>query len=192
MISEDDVLRGFNGWKERMSTSPSGRHLGHYKAIIQHPRLLKCFVQLMNIVVPRSIAIPRWCQATNVMIEEDVGSPRIHQLRMIHLFEVNYNFFLQLQWDHCLVRQAVLFDLFHNSQHGSIPQTMATIDPIMLTQLTSDLCRILNMILPALITTRRHAMTGYSCTWNVSGRVMRNAKQRYQNKQMRLNLCNTQ
>jgi hypothetical protein len=34
VISEDDVLRGFNGWKERMSTSPSGRHLGHYEAII--------------------------------------------------------------------------------------------------------------------------------------------------------------
>ncbi|KAI2497153.1 hypothetical protein MHU86_17356 [Fragilaria crotonensis] len=141
-ISEDDVLRGFKAWKERTSTSPSGRHLGHYKAIIQHPVLLKCFVQFMNIAVSRGIAIPRWCQATNVMIEKDVGSPKIHRLRIIHLFEADYNFFLKLQWGHRLVRHAVSLDLLHDSQHGSIPRRTA-MDPIMLTHLTSDLCRIL-------------------------------------------------
>jgi hypothetical protein len=141
-ITGEDVLRGFRGWKERTSTSPSGRHLGHYKALIEHPLLLDCFVKFMNIVVLRGIAVPRWCHATNVMIEKDVGKPRIHRLRIIHLFEADYNFFLKLQWGHRLVRQAASLDLLHNSQHGSIPRRTA-MDPIMLTQLTSDLCRIL-------------------------------------------------
>lgn len=96
----------------------------------------------MNIVVARGIAIPRWCQATNVMIENDEGLPRIHQLRIIHLFEADFNFFLTLQWGHRLVCQAVSLDLLHDSHHGSIPRRTA-MDPIMLSQLTSDLCRIL-------------------------------------------------
>ncbi len=93
-ISSDDVLCGFKGWKEQTSTSPSGRHLGHYCALIQHPVLLKCFVSFMNIVVSRGIAIPRWCNATNVMIEKDVGKPCIHRLCIVQLFEAVYNFFL--------------------------------------------------------------------------------------------------
>jgi hypothetical protein len=97
----------------------------------------------MNIVVSRGIAIPRWCNATNVMIEKDVGKPCIHRLRIVHLFEADYNFFLKLQWDHRLVRQAGDLDLLHPSQHGSIPGRSA-IDPIMLTQLTTDLCQILH------------------------------------------------
>jgi hypothetical protein len=142
-ISEADVINGFKGWNENTSTSPSGRHLGHYKAIIQHPILLKCFAQFMNIVVSRGIAIPRWCHATNVMIKKDKGKqPYIHRLRIVHLFEADYNFFLKLQWGHRLVRQAVSLNLLHDSQHGSVPRRTA-MDPIMLTQLTSDLCLIL-------------------------------------------------
>ena len=60
-ISADDVLYCFKGWKEHTSTYPSSRHLGHYKALVQDSTLLKCFVQFMNIVVSRGIAIPRWC-----------------------------------------------------------------------------------------------------------------------------------
>jgi hypothetical protein len=141
-ISPDDVLHGFRGWKEQTSTSPSGRHLGHYRALIQDPVLLQCFVYFMNIAVARGIAIPRWCHATNVMIEKDAGKPCIHRLRIVHLFEADFNFFLKLQWGHRLVRHACELDLLHDSQHGSIPRRTA-MDPIMLTQLTTDLCRIL-------------------------------------------------
>ena len=41
-ISEDDVTKGFQGWRETTTTSPSGRHLGHYKALIQDPECLTC------------------------------------------------------------------------------------------------------------------------------------------------------
>ena len=56
-ISPEDVLCGFKAWKETTSTSPSGRHMGHYKALIQNPVLLQCFVQFMNIAISRGIAI---------------------------------------------------------------------------------------------------------------------------------------
>ena len=141
-LTESDVLKGFQSWKETTSTSPSGRHLGHYKSLVQHPLLLDCFVKFMNIVIARGIAVPRWCNATSVMIEKDAGNPRIHRLRIIHLFEADFNFFLKIQWGHRLLRRAVELDLLHDSQHGSTPGK-TTMDPIMLNQLTADLCRIL-------------------------------------------------
>jgi hypothetical protein len=118
-ISSDDVIGCFKGWKESTSTSPSGRPLGHYKALAQLTVLLHCFVQFMSIVVAQGIAIPRWCNATNVMIEKDPGKPCIHRLRIIHLFEADYNSFLKLQCGHRLVRHAMSLDLLHDSQHGS-------------------------------------------------------------------------
>ena len=33
-ISPDNFEQGFKHWNEATSTSPSGRHLGHYKAIL--------------------------------------------------------------------------------------------------------------------------------------------------------------
>jgi hypothetical protein len=40
-ISEDNFISGFRKWKESTSTSPSGWHLGHYKAIVYNPDLKK-------------------------------------------------------------------------------------------------------------------------------------------------------
>ena len=36
-VMEEDFISGFKGWKECMSTSPLGHHLGHYKAMINDP-----------------------------------------------------------------------------------------------------------------------------------------------------------
>jgi hypothetical protein len=141
-ISHNDVLKCFQSWRESTSTSPSGRHLGLYKSEIQHPVLLDCFVKFLNISIGSGISIPRWSQAVNVLIEKDAGRPRINGLRIVHLFEADFNFLLKLQWGHRLVCQALLMDLLHKGQHGSIPGRMA-LDPIILTQLSSDLCRVL-------------------------------------------------
>ena len=141
-ITQDDVLRGFQSWKESTSTSPSGRHLGLYKAAIQHPVLLSCFVKFLNIAISSGISIPRWSNAVNILIEKDTGQPKINRLRIIHLFEADFNFYLKLQWGHRLVRRALSLNLLHDGQHGSIPGR-TSVDPVLLTQLTADLCRVL-------------------------------------------------
>lgn len=40
-ITEESFISGFKGKKESTSTSPSGHHLGHYKAIVNDPDLKK-------------------------------------------------------------------------------------------------------------------------------------------------------
>ena len=100
----DDIKKGILSWKESTSTSPSGRHLGHYKVLVQDEMFLDCISKFMSIAIERGISIPRWQQAVNVMIEKDSGDPKINRLRIIHLFEADYNLFLKLQWGSRLVR----------------------------------------------------------------------------------------
>jgi hypothetical protein len=112
-ISKEDFISGFKGWKESTSTSPSGQHLGHYKAIVNDPDLKKqdpekshlqewstnfvsCLVKLLNIPIKYGFAPKRWCTSVTVMIEKDPGDPQIERLCVIHLFEANYNLTLKL------------------------------------------------------------------------------------------------
>ena len=80
----------------------------------------------------------------NVLIEKDKGQPRINRLRIIHLFEADYNLFLKLMWGSRLVRRALHMDLLNDGQHGSVPGR-TTMEPIMLNQLTTDMCRVLRI-----------------------------------------------
>jgi hypothetical protein len=143
-ISEDDVKFGFTKWKETTSTSPSGRHLGHYKAIIKDSTWYSS--HLPDPIPARSsterINPQEGCNAVNILIEKDPGRPKLTRLRIIHLFEADFNLFLKLIWGSRLVKRAASLNLLNDGQHGSTPRKKA-IDPIMLTQLTTDLCRIL-------------------------------------------------
>lgn len=59
VTSEEDVKKSFCTWRESTSTSPSGRHLGHYKAEIKHPvLLLLCLTKFLYIAVQSGISIP--------------------------------------------------------------------------------------------------------------------------------------
>ena len=98
----------------------------------------------MTIAISQGIAVKRWCNAVNIMIEKDKGRPRLNRLRIIHLFEADYNLFLKIMWGSRLVRKAVALDLLNDGQHGSVPGR-TPMDPIMLNQITTDLCRLLRI-----------------------------------------------
>jgi hypothetical protein len=74
-VEEADVKRGFGKWREATSTSPSGRHLGHYRALIQDDILLSCLTKFLDIVVQRGISLSRWQHAINVMLREGCWLP---------------------------------------------------------------------------------------------------------------------
>ncbi|KAI2511184.1 hypothetical protein MHU86_3149 [Fragilaria crotonensis] len=112
--------------------------------MIKDPALLNCFRKFLNIAITRGIAPPRWCKAVNIMIEKDKGRPKINRLRIIHLFEADYNFFLKIMWGSRLVRRSVQMNLLNEGQHGSVPGR-TTMDPVMLNQLTTDLSRVLKV-----------------------------------------------
>jgi hypothetical protein len=75
------------------------------------------------------------------MIDKDPGVLNINRLRIIHSFEADYNLVLKIMWGSRLVKCALHLNLLHPSQHGSVPGH-TTMDVVMMTQLSTDLCRV--------------------------------------------------
>jgi hypothetical protein len=139
-IAEDDFKYGISGWQESTSTSPSGRHLGRYKFIVQDADLFSVQVKMMNITIKNGIALDRWCKSVTVMIEKDTGVPAIHRLRITHIYEADYNLFLNLQWGLRLVRHGEKHHGLNDQQFGSRKDRTA-MDPVLLKKLSYDISR---------------------------------------------------
>ena len=141
-ITVEEYRNGIQKWREATSTSPSGRHLGVYKALLSIDGIAHDMTSMLNVVVRTGIAPRRWSNAISVLIEKDVGQPNINRLRVIHLFEADYNFFLKVTWARRLVQRGEDTHQFGDAQQGSRSGRTAT-DAVMLKRLTYDLTRIL-------------------------------------------------
>jgi hypothetical protein len=103
-------------WDERTSTSPgSNMHLGHLKAYwarhllpedseeaeaLQAARdsILRGHLLLLNYALQYGYSFDSWKTVVNTMLEKEPGNPRIHRLRVIHLYEADYNLILAVKW----------------------------------------------------------------------------------------------
>jgi hypothetical protein len=105
------MKKAYRIWNENTSTSPSGRHLDHYHAILKVngliPNSAKALVtakshnsmwtihhSLFNYSICNAHCFSHWKQIVNAMIEKDPGNPSIHRLRVIHLYRNDYNLLL--------------------------------------------------------------------------------------------------
>jgi hypothetical protein len=73
-------------------------------------------------------------------LEKDPGRPQINRLRIIHLFEADFNLFLKIMWGSRLVRRAQDYDMINPGQFGSVPGHTAS-ELVMLNQISNDICR---------------------------------------------------
>jgi hypothetical protein len=62
----------------------------------------------------------RWKKVVNIMIEKEPGNPKIHRLRVIHLYEADYNLVLGIKWRQ-LVHHCEDNKLLHPSLYGARP-----------------------------------------------------------------------
>ena len=83
-ISMDDFTSTIHAWKERTSTPPSGRHLGHYKLLVkifrdQHASpeirdaagvMLHLMVDILYLASEKGFILDRWIIVVNVMIHK--------------------------------------------------------------------------------------------------------------------------
>ena len=139
-ISLEDFKKTVKDWKESTSTSPSGRHLGHYKASLLDDKVGQMHTDMLNIPITYGFAPTRWTHSVTPLIEKDEGKPYLTRLRVIHLFEADYNLFLKLLFGRRLVRNAENANALNDQQHGSRPRRMTT-DALFLARLEKDLIR---------------------------------------------------
>ena len=106
-ISLDQMIQCYRKWKEQTSSSPSLRHLGHYKCLItsdgneQNPTmkaLTLSILQVHNTILNSSVTsdIPpnRWIIAEMMMIQKEPNNPK-KNLRVLNKLEAYYNLVLK-------------------------------------------------------------------------------------------------
>ena len=118
-------------WKETTSTSPSGRHLGHYKTAILDDDVAQLHVDMINFPITYGFAPERWTRSVTPLIEKDEGMPLLTRLRVIHLFEADYNLFLKIIYGRRMVKNGERNNAMNDQQHGARPRRM-TIDALLL------------------------------------------------------------
>jgi hypothetical protein len=140
----DDFVNGLKHWNEKTTTSPSGRHLGHYKVLLNNimdddekhqfklsdePHLfrskantiLRVYYNVMRAAINAGITLDRWSISHTSMIQKVKGNSRIDKLRVIHIYEADYNLFLKIYWGRRLVYNSEKCGLLNEGQYGSRP-----------------------------------------------------------------------
>eukprot|EP00957_Ditylum_brightwellii_P165564 12604010-Ditylum_brightwellii.AAC.1 len=83
--------------QSKMTTSSSSiRHYSHYKAVLTDNSI--CIVHTIMMMLPFRIGFTprRWQKAIDVMLEKDLGDPKINQLRIIVIVEGDINIIMKI------------------------------------------------------------------------------------------------
>ena len=115
-ITLEEFKASYKKWRVGTSTSPSGRHLSHQHALFQphginqeedpeqhseaeQSRLDNWTAQhgIVSYGTQHGYCFNRWKQVVNAMIEKEPGNPQLHRLRVIHLYESDYNSILGIK-----------------------------------------------------------------------------------------------
>jgi len=104
---------------KRTSSSPSGRHIGHYKVAIFSEELTQLHSNMMSIPLTAGFSPTRWRQIIDVMLEKKPGDHRIHRLRIVALQESDFNQSNRLAIGRPLQALLEQAQLAPDMQHGS-------------------------------------------------------------------------
>ena len=140
LLTGADMIGKMKNWRESTTTSPSGCHLGLYRSILKgdNPAIgtsnplqdkdeepnhgdifFDCIAQIINICVHTGYILPLWKPVTNVMLEKIPGQPIISKLRVIHLFEADFNAWAGIVFARRLMKQAEQLKALGDEQGGS-------------------------------------------------------------------------
>ena len=153
-ISIDQIQNYYLKWKVRTSTAPSGRHLSHFHALF-HPTgalddsadehrdfqatkdaLWFTHHACISYALRHGYSFERWRQVVNTMIEKDPGNPKIHRLRVIHLYENDYNLLLGIKFRQ-VIHKCIDNDQINPGCYGGLA-TKQSLDPVFLEMMQYD------------------------------------------------------
>ena len=103
---------------ERKSSSPSGLHLGHWKAAATNQAFSEILVTIINISLHNSHSLQRWAQVLGLLQEKTQGLPHIHRFRTLHIVEYDLNFAMRLVWGKEMMSWDEHHEAINNNQYG--------------------------------------------------------------------------
>jgi hypothetical protein len=109
-ISMYDFKKYFHAKQEHTASSPSGHHIGHYRAILEcicHEEysIPQTIISIAHLSLITLCPLNRWQKASQVMVDKGKGK-HVDNLRIIQLCEADLNFLLHTIWGHRLIRHA--------------------------------------------------------------------------------------
>jgi hypothetical protein len=113
----NDMCQGFRKWREQTTTSPSNKHLGIYKSLLNamkyqlytqnetinqlqygsliNPPIAELALQiqhsLMTMAIQQCHTYQRWTIVHNFMLEKIHGIPLLNNLRVIHIYKADWS-----------------------------------------------------------------------------------------------------
>jgi hypothetical protein len=157
-LTKEEYKGKITNWDERTSTSPgSNMHIGHLKAYwsrhllpeeseeavaleVARDSILQGHLTLLNYALQNGYSFDSWKVVVNTMLEKDPGIPKIHRLRVIHLYEADYNLILAVKWRQ-LLKFACDKGYVNDNLFGSQPGKEA-LDSCFLRELEYEITRL--------------------------------------------------
>lgn len=188
-ISSAAFRKTFQNLKESKASSPSGRHVGHYKAAAEDEELTQLHCDMMSLPFAHGFSPSRWSRVTDVMLEKAAGMPRLHRLRIIQLIEADFNQALLISFTRPMTKNVVDLGLVHPGQWATKEQQCSS--AVLHKVLTLEHCRIskrsiawmendatgcFDRIIPvlALLNCQRYGITAAAC--ETLGKTWQNLK----------------
>jgi hypothetical protein len=126
--------------RERTSSSPLGRHYGHYRTILRDATLIEDIAAIANFCFQWGKTLTRWEKVTQPLLPKEPGTPRINRIRRITLVEADLNICLSEIFGCRLMTNAEKHGLLHKAQFGSRKGRMA-ISAVLLKRISYDIIR---------------------------------------------------
>ena len=96
-VTAEEFRGKMKAWRESTTTSPSGRHLGHYKSLFTtidrsldeeereqlqqiQKDIMNCYLGVINYAIKHRYSLERWRMIMNNMIYKEPGNVKIHRL----------------------------------------------------------------------------------------------------------------
>ena len=90
-VTEEDYRRCWSMKRERTSSSPSGIHVGMYKAALKDPRMVTFFSNYWTDILRFKVPPDRWYTGLQVALQKEPGNFDVTRHRMIQLYEADFN-----------------------------------------------------------------------------------------------------
>lgn len=152
-LTLSQLIRRLRRWRETTCTSPSRRHLGHYRVLLPPAKfdldeymsskagqILQLHLQIINYCAMTGYSLHRWKKIVTTVIPKEHNNHKIHRFRVIHLYEADLTSLFST-WSRRMVRASEQHNAINNGSFGARPGRSST-DPVFITLLQTELAHL--------------------------------------------------